>query len=92
MERTAFKGRTRQAGSVAIEFTLVAIIFFTVVFATLEVADRLRVHPHALGELDPAEPGLVAQLGDAIGDGRLVRGLPTGHARLTRLPVTRIVR
>lgn len=38
MERTAFKGRTRQAGSVAIEFTLVAIIFFTVVFATLELA------------------------------------------------------
>jgi hypothetical protein len=38
MERTAFKGRTRQAGSVAVEFSLVAVIFFTVVFATLELA------------------------------------------------------
>lgn len=38
MERTAFKGRTRQAGSVAVEFALVALIFFTVVFATLELA------------------------------------------------------
>jgi hypothetical protein len=38
MSQAAFKERTRQAGSVAIEFALVAIIFFTVVFATLELA------------------------------------------------------
>ena len=38
MKRLAFKNRTRQAGTVAIEFALVAIAFFTVVFATLELA------------------------------------------------------
>lgn len=38
MKRLAFQGRTRQAGSVAIEFSLIAIVFFTVVFATLELA------------------------------------------------------
>jgi len=38
MKRSAFKGRARQTGSVAIEFSLVAIIFFTVIFATLELA------------------------------------------------------
>lgn len=38
MTRTAFKGRARQAGSVAVEFALVAIIFFTIVFGTLELA------------------------------------------------------
>ena len=38
MKRLAIEGRTRQAGSVAVEFALVAIIFFTVVFATLELA------------------------------------------------------
>lgn len=38
MERVAFKGRIRQAGSAAVEFALVAIIFFTIVFATLELA------------------------------------------------------
>lgn len=38
MKRGALKGRTRQAGSVAVEFALVGIIFFTVVFATLELA------------------------------------------------------
>jgi Flp pilus assembly protein TadG len=38
MEQAAFQRRTRQAGVVAIEFALVAIIFFTVVFATLELA------------------------------------------------------
>lgn len=38
MRRLAFKGRARQAGSVAIEFALVAIIFFTIVFGTLELA------------------------------------------------------
>jgi Flp pilus assembly protein TadG len=38
MKRVAFKGRMRQTGSVAVEFALVAIIFFTVVFATLELA------------------------------------------------------
>jgi Flp pilus assembly protein TadG len=38
MKQGALKGRTRQAGSVAVEFALVAIIFFTVVFATLELA------------------------------------------------------
>jgi hypothetical protein len=38
MKRVAFKGQTRQAGSVAIEFSLVAILFFTVVFGTLELA------------------------------------------------------
>jgi hypothetical protein len=38
MKQVAFKGRTRQAGSVAIEFSLVAVIFFTVVFGTLELA------------------------------------------------------
>jgi hypothetical protein len=38
MERVPFKGRTKQAGSVAVEFSLVAILFFTVVFATLELA------------------------------------------------------
>ena len=38
MRRVACKGRTRQTGTVAIEFALVAIIFFTVVLATLELA------------------------------------------------------
>jgi hypothetical protein len=38
MGRTAFKERTRQTGSVAIEFSLIAIAFFTIVFATLELA------------------------------------------------------
>lgn len=38
MEQTAFKKRTREAGSAAVEFSLVAVIFFTVVFATLELA------------------------------------------------------
>jgi hypothetical protein len=38
MNRGVFKGRTRQVGSVAIEFSLVAIVFFTIVFATLELA------------------------------------------------------
>lgn len=38
MKRAAFKGQTRQAGGVAVEFSVVAIIFFTVVFATLELA------------------------------------------------------
>jgi Flp pilus assembly protein TadG len=38
MEQASFQRRTRQAGVVAIEFALVAIIFFTVVFATLELA------------------------------------------------------
>lgn len=38
MEPVAFKGRRRQTGSVAVEFALVAIIFFTIVFATLELA------------------------------------------------------
>jgi hypothetical protein len=38
MGGVAFKGRTRQTGTVAIEFALVAIIFFTIVFATLELA------------------------------------------------------
>jgi hypothetical protein len=38
MKRLAIKGRARQAGSVAVEFALVAMIFFTVVFATLELA------------------------------------------------------
>jgi Flp pilus assembly protein TadG len=38
MEQAAFQRRTRQAGVVAIEFALVAIIFFTLVFATLELA------------------------------------------------------
>ena len=38
MRRVALKVRTRQTGTVAIEFALVAIIFFTVVFATLELA------------------------------------------------------
>ena len=38
MKRVRFNARTRQAGTVAVEFSLVAIIFFTVVFATLELA------------------------------------------------------
>ncbi|MFN3788835.1 TadE/TadG family type IV pilus assembly protein [Massilia sp.] len=38
MKRIASKGRTRQAGSAAVEFALVAIVFFTLVFATLELA------------------------------------------------------
>jgi Flp pilus assembly protein TadG len=38
MKQGALMGRTRQAGSVAVEFALVAIIFFMVVFATLELA------------------------------------------------------
>jgi hypothetical protein len=38
MKRWACKARTRQAGTVAVEFALVAIIFFTIVFATLELA------------------------------------------------------
>ena len=38
MERAPFKGRTRETGTVAIEFALVAVIFFTIVFATLELA------------------------------------------------------
>lgn len=38
MKRVAPKGRTRQVGAVAVEFSLVAILFFTVVFGTLELA------------------------------------------------------
>jgi len=38
MKRGEFKVRTRQAGSAAVEFSLVAVIFFTVVFAVLELA------------------------------------------------------
>jgi hypothetical protein len=38
MKRRAFNARPRQAGSVAVEFSLVAIVFFTIVFATLELA------------------------------------------------------
>jgi hypothetical protein len=38
MKQLAFKGRARQAGSVAIEFALVALVFFTIVFATFELA------------------------------------------------------
>jgi len=38
MRRVTSKGRTRQTGAVAVEFALVAMIFFMVVFATLELA------------------------------------------------------
>lgn len=38
MKRVAFNGRMKQAGSAAVEFALVAMIFFTIVFATLELA------------------------------------------------------
>lgn len=38
MKRGAFKVRTRQAGTAAVEFALVAIMFFMVVFGTLELA------------------------------------------------------
>jgi len=38
MKRSGFKGPTRQAGSAAVEFSLVAMIFFTLIFATLELA------------------------------------------------------
>jgi len=38
MKRVRLKERTRQTGTVAVEFSLVAIIFFTVVFGTLELA------------------------------------------------------
>lgn len=38
MKRVAFKVRKRQAGIAAVEFSLVAVIFFTVVFGTLELA------------------------------------------------------
>jgi hypothetical protein len=38
MKRREFKGQTQEAGSVAVEFALVAIIFFTIVFGTLELA------------------------------------------------------
>lgn len=38
MRPAAFKGRTRQKGTAAVEFALVAMIFFTIVFATLELA------------------------------------------------------
>ena len=38
MKRVGFRARTRQAGTVAVEFALVAIVFFMVVFATLELA------------------------------------------------------
>src|SRR5437763_12928975 len=38
MNRRAFKGPARQPGTAAVEFSLVAIIFFTVVFGTLELA------------------------------------------------------
>ena len=38
MKQGTLKGRARQAGSVAVEFALVAIVFFTIVFATLELA------------------------------------------------------
>jgi hypothetical protein len=38
MTPAGFMGRARQAGSVAVEFALIAIVFFTVVFATLELA------------------------------------------------------
>ena len=38
MGRATCKGRTRQTGTAAVEFALVAMVFFTVVFATLELA------------------------------------------------------
>jgi hypothetical protein len=38
MKRIARKVRARQAGVAAVEFSLVAIVFFTFVFATLELA------------------------------------------------------
>jgi hypothetical protein len=38
MKRVAFKVRTRQAGTAAVEFSLVAILFFMVVFGALELA------------------------------------------------------
>lgn len=38
MTRVRLQRRSRQAGSVAIEFSLIAIIFFTLIFATLELA------------------------------------------------------
>jgi hypothetical protein len=38
MKRVLFKVQTRQSGVAAVEFSLVAIIFFTCVFATLELA------------------------------------------------------
>jgi hypothetical protein len=38
MKRGAFKVRTRQAGTAAVEFSLVGIIFFAIVFGTLELA------------------------------------------------------
>ena len=38
MKRVLFKVQTRQSGVAAVEFSLIAIIFFTCVFATLELA------------------------------------------------------
>lgn len=38
MKRIASKRKSRQAGTAAVEFSLVAIIFFTLVFGTLELA------------------------------------------------------
>ena len=38
MKLVTFKVRTRQTGVAAVEFALVAIIFFTVIFGTLELA------------------------------------------------------
>lgn len=38
MKWGAIKGGTREAGVAAVEFSLVALIFFTIIFATLELA------------------------------------------------------
>jgi Flp pilus assembly protein TadG len=50
MRRLPFKIRTRQSGVAAIEFSLVAILFFTVVFATMELA-RLEFLLNTLEEV-----------------------------------------
>jgi hypothetical protein len=50
MKRAVITGRTKQAGSVAVEFSLVAVIFFTVMFATLELA-RVEYLLNALVEV-----------------------------------------
>jgi hypothetical protein len=50
-----------------------------VVFATLEVPDRLRIDPDLLRELDPAQAGAFAQFRDPVRDRVLASGLPSGY-------------
>ena len=52
-----------------------------IVLATLQVADRLGVDPNALGKLHAAQLRLLAQLGNAVWDWRIITRLSAGHER-----------